>query len=285
METVKQTEIKRKTGKGLSASCIKMVALICMFIDHFAASVVIQLMYLPDHPIMCKIAEITGAAGDGQSGAMMNHFAQQSLMIHIYEWMRHIGRVSFPIYCFFIVEGFYKTRNRKKYVRRLAACALISEIPFDLAIYGRVFFLWHQNVFFTLLIGLLAIWAMDAFFNMKDMTGGWQWISAICSGFGFMLLAMVLSTDYSYFGVLTMLVMYLVRKATEQKVKLWPPIVFAAGVCILCVFSLEEVWALLVLPLMFFYKGKKGWNAKWFFYLFYPVHLLVLAILVLCLGV
>ena len=276
----------KKKSKGLSASCIKMIALVSMFIDHFAASIVARLMYLPEHPIMRRITELTGISGEGgQTNAVAEILSQQDLIVKVYEWMRHIGRISFPIYCFFIVEGFYKTRDRKKYFRRLAACALLSEIPFDLAIYGKVFYLWHQNVFFSLLIGLVAIWAMDAFFQMQDLNKWSQTISALCVGVGFSLLALILYADYFCFGVLTMVAMYLVRKATEQKIKFWQPVVFLAGIGVLCMFDLGEAWALLALPLLFFYRGKKGWNAKWFFYLFYPVHLLVLAVLALCLGI
>jgi len=287
MEITNKTELKEKNKKykGLSASCIKTIALICMFIDHFAASVVMRLMYLPNHPIMQQLAKWTTGTDATEMNQMMSGFSQQMWIDNLYQWMRNIGRISFPIYCFFIVEGFYKTRNRKKYARRLAACALLSEIPFDLAIYGKAFYLWHQNVFFTLLIGLLAIWAMDVLLHMQGIKKWGRILTAFCTGFGFALLAELLFADYNSFGVLTMIVMYVVRRFTEQKIKFWAPIVFTAGSAVLCIFSFTEVWAFLALPLMFFYQGKKGWNAKWFFYLFYPVHLLVLAVLALCFGV
>ncbi|MBO4987472.1 MAG: hypothetical protein J6C63_01335, partial [Lachnospiraceae bacterium] len=84
---------------------------------------------------------------------------------------------------------------------------------------------------------------------------------------------------------LCIIMMYVVRKLTEDKIKFWAPVVLTAGIVVLTILSYTEIWALLGLPLMFFYKGKKGWNAKWFFYLFYPVHLLVIAVIALCLGV
>lgn len=245
--------MKSKKG-GLSTSVIKTIALIIMFIDHFAAGVVVRMPNLHDH-------------------------------LAVYQWMRHIGRISFPIYCFFIVEGFYKTRDRKRYARRLAACALISEVPFDLAIYGKVFYPWHQNVFVTLLVGLFAIWALESVRNIKEMSKGVKIVTSLCTGVGFALLAEVLFTDYGSFGVLCIIMMYVVRKLTEDKIKFWAPVVLTAGIVVLTILSYTEIWALLGLPLMFFYKGKKGWNAKWFFYLFYPVHLLVIAVIALCLGV
>lgn len=280
-----QKEIQTKNPKGLSTSCIKTIALVCMFIDHFAAGIVMRLMYLPNHPILQKISKWIADPGSVESNLMLSGFSQQMWIVDLYQWMRNIGRISFPIYCFFIVEGFYKTRDRKRYIRRLAACALISEIPFDLAIYGKVFYLWHQNIFVTLLVGLFAIWALDSVVNLKEMSKGTKILTSLCVGAGFVLVAELLFADYAGFGVLCIIVMYLVRKLIEKRIKFWVPIVYVAGVAVLCILSPGEVWALLALPLMCFYRGKKGWNAKWFFYLFYPVHLLIIAILALCLGV
>ncbi|MBO5341310.1 MAG: conjugal transfer protein TraX [Lachnospiraceae bacterium] len=261
--------------KGLSTSFIKTIALICMFIDHFAASVMMQLLYHPNHPIMLQIGKWIQAD---------NIMVTYNFIKNIYEWMRHIGRVSFPIYCFFIVEGFFKTRDRKKYAIRLGICALLSELPFDIALYGKIIYLWHQNVFYTLLIGLLAIWVLDKMAAKTDWSLMKHNVMTLLCTIGFVLVAEVLSTDYSGFGVLTIVLMYYVRRIAETKTTYWPPIVLGAGTAFLCLFSPGEVWAFIGLPLMFFYHGKKGWNGKWFFYLFYPVHLIVLAVIVLCLG-
>lgn len=274
METAKQIDTNIKNQKGLSTSFIKTIALICMFIDHFAASVVFCLMSDMSHPFMVKVGEWLGTS---------DAFGTYQVLLPIYSCMRNIGRVSFPIYCFFIVEGFLRTRSRKKYARRLAVCALLSEIPFDLALFGKVFYFGHQNVFFTLLFGMLAIWVIDTFMNKEGWGKGKKiFLSTLC-GFGFYFAAELMFTDYSSFGVTAIVLMYLVRKIAEQKIKIWAPIVFAVGTAVLCLLSLGEAWAFMALPLFFFYHGKKGWNAKWFFYLFYPVHLLLLGIARVCL--
>lgn len=262
--------------KGLSTSFIKTIALICMFIDHFAASVLLGLMSDMSHPIMVELGEFLGTGGA---------FETYQIVAVVYRCMRNIGRISFPVYCFFIVEGFLRTRSKKKYARRLAVCALLSELPFDLALFGKVLYLGHQNVFFTLLLGMLAIWVIDTFMDKKDWKNGKKIILSTLCAFGFYFAAELMFTDYSSYGVTAIVLMYFVRRVAEKNTKFWPPIVFAAGTAVLCLLSLGEAWAFMALPLFFFYQGKKGWNAKWFFYLFYPVHLLALAVLALCLGV
>ena len=78
-----------------------------------------------------------------------------------YVLMRGFGRIAFPIFCFLVVEGYYHTRDVKKYMIRLAGFALVSEIPFDICFYQKPFYWQHQNVFFTLALGLITIYAID----------------------------------------------------------------------------------------------------------------------------
>ena len=159
--------------------------------------------------------------------------------------LRLIGRVSFPIFCFLLVEGFLHTHDRKKYALRLFLFALVSEIPFDLAIMGCLFDPVHQNVFFTLLIGLLAMMLCD-YFRMQA-----QPVAQVLVLILAMVLAWALHTDYGYRGVLLIELLYIFRYDRMKQA----PLAFI------------PVW---------FYNGKRGKSGKWFFYWFYPVHLLIL---------
>ena len=74
---------------------------------------------------------------------------------------RCVGRAAFPLYCFLLAQGYRHTRSVRAYARRLLLFALLSEIPFDLLIFGRLACTLEQNALFSLLLGLMALWAAD----------------------------------------------------------------------------------------------------------------------------
>ncbi|MBP3913178.1 MAG: hypothetical protein J6D14_02080, partial [Lachnospiraceae bacterium] len=128
-------------GRGLSGAVLKMIAVITMTIDHVGKGIVQQKIL--------KNPEIV-------SGLLSRDDLRR-----LYDLMRDIGRIAFPIYCFLLVEGFLHTRSRAKYCIRLFLFALISEIPFNLGLYGTLWYKAHNNVFFELGAGLLAVWIWD----------------------------------------------------------------------------------------------------------------------------
>lgn len=174
--------------------------------------------------------------------------------------MRFIGRIAFPIFCFLLVEGFMHTSNRKKYALRLFLFAFISELPFDLALFNSPVDWGYQNVFFTLLIGLLVIWAMDAVRKSKFQIP-LQLTAILVGGF----LAWFLKTDYDYKGILLIVILYIFRY--DRKLRT------IAG----CISLLWEAPACLAFLPINLYNGKRGLSLKYFFYAFYPLHLLIYA--------
>ena len=122
-------------------------------------------------------------------------------------WLTGIGRLAFPMFAFFLVEGFFHTHDRKKYCMRLLLLAILSELPINLMYSGLLFYPFHQNVIWTLLTGFLCIWAID---TLRKKCPVWLWIPSILllSAVGYVL-ATLLMFDYYGEGVLTVIVFYL----------------------------------------------------------------------------
>ena len=233
--------------RGLSGSALKCIAIITMFIDHIGAAVLARLL-------------IAGVDGE--------------FLYPAYVTTRTIGRIAFPIFCFLLVEGFEHTKNRKKYALRLLAFALISEVPFDLAFSSSVVEVSYQNVFFTLFIGLMTMMAF------QTVEGKAEWHPIVRGAalavilFAGMGLAYLMQTDYDAKGVMCIMALYVFRKMRGPQI--------LAG-CL--AFGWWEPEALVAFIPIAFYNGKRGWNIKYIFYVFYPLHLLVLYFVCVWMGI
>lgn len=196
------------------------------------------------------------------------------------QWLplRMLGRVAFPIYCFVLAEGAHYTRSPRRYALRLLIGATISELPFDLALFGCVT-LDYNNVMLTLLLGYGAIWAMG---YLRD---GGRGLAVLA----FFFLAELLRTDYGGGGVLMVVFFSLCR---EKGWGLWPRflglgallwLLWPSPTVSLGAFSLPlELFGVLALLPIHFYTGRKRLQSRglqWSFYLFYPVHLMILYML------
>lgn len=117
--------------------------------------------------------------------------------------MRIIGRIAFPIFAFTLVEGFCHTKDVKKYMMRLGILALISEVPFDLAFWGVPLEFGHQNVFFTLFLGIAML-----YLYLKSIRTSRQIFAVL----GMMLLSELLHTDYNSAGLLMIFIFYMFRE-------------------------------------------------------------------------
>ena len=179
-------------------------------------------------------------------------------------WMRVIGRVAFPVYAYCLAEGFRYTSDYRRYLGRLALFAILSEIPFDLAFYGVPFSFAHQNVFFTLTLGLILLWVLERCREQLLLCAGA--FAVLC------FLAQALHMDYGAGGLLMVFAFYLAQQGTSPWIG-WGIFVFinlfgyAGGV------QWAAILALLPIGL---YSGKAGKRKQRFFYWIYPLHLLLL---------
>ena len=223
----------------LSGSWLKLIAVVCMLIDHLAA------FYLFKLPVMHT--ELF----------MLGHHAVTPLLM-----MRFVGRLAFPIFAFLIVEGFLHTRSRVRYGRNLLIFALLSELPWNLIHSGT----WHypsQNVFFTLLLGYLGLCALEYF---KDDSR-----RLLASLLGLLVASVLMRADYGCSGYGFILLLYVLR---ENRI--------LQAIIGSCVLGSRWIAGLAFIPINM-YNGERGFVkgpvAKYLFYLFYPLHLLVIYLL------
>ncbi len=218
-----------------------------------------------------------------------------------YQVGRGIGRIAFPIFCFLLAEGFYYTKSRWKYLGRLLIFAAVSEIPFDMAFSGTFVDPTYQNVFFTLFFGGLAITLMELVEG--DRGRGHERTAPVVHNpvlrallyiaiiFGCAIGAELLYTDYGAGGVCTIIVMYVLAERKKPEGDLFRTRVantlgFALGVLILgLTCGTIEFLAAVDIVFIWFYGGKRGWQLKYFFYAFYPVHLFIIALIFYGTGV
>lgn len=252
--------------KGLSSAVLKNIAIITMLIDHLT-----HVLYRP------FLVPLLG----------------RNLAMLLYYPLRAVGRMAFLLFAFQVGQAIIYTKSKKRYLLGLGLFALISELPFDLALFGKLVDINHQNVFFTLLLGALACIFVEKYGDKK-----WKviFVSILCIS-----LAEFAHTDYGGAGVLLIILLYQFRNNYYAM----QCIAFPAFILLLMVTN--GAWAIFTKPgddiLMKFmgeamnaslelfgivslflvrgYNGKKGkMIGKWFYYYFYPGHLLVLYALV-----
>lgn len=252
---------------GISGSTLKMIAIISMLADHICAVV------------LTRVA-INDLAQSGNTGLMA--LGQSWLFLIVSIIRLTVGRLAFPIFCFLLVEGFQKTRNVGKYALRLGLFALISEIPFDLALKNKVLEFGYQNVFFTLFIGLLTLIAIK-WIEGRSWNKALQIIGMVLALAAGMAAAKLLRTDYDAVGVLLIAALYLFRSKPWQRA-VAGSVVLIPGTLVL-MGSLSELFATFAFLPIYLYNGERGWKLKYVFYLFYPLHMLILYLICVCMGI
>ena len=240
----------------VTSATLKWVALVTMLIDHIGFVIVEwALVHLPlDQELYRRIYAADRA-------------------------MRAIGRAAFPLFVFLLIEGFCYTHDRTRYLIRLILFLVISEIPFDLAISGVMgekqtilFYPGYQNVLFTLSIGFVAMWLLDILFR-TTMGQVEKVVLLALIVVTALLVAYVLKTDYGAWGVLAVIAGFMAKRRGAAP--------FWIGLSIIVILTMmndHEAWAAVIdLPLLIFYHGKKGSRGnKYFYYIFYPAHFFIL---------
>ena len=207
------------------------------------------------------------------------------------EWLTCAGRVAFPIFAFMAVEGYFHTRSFKKYILRMLLFAVLSEIPFDLMYGGTWFYPVHQNVLWTFLLGLLGVWLMEQV-RKKGKTWMYLLVCVLVMPAG-LVLGTLCMVDYYGVGVLTVFVFYFLHGRKwwcflgQLAALYWLNVELLGGLMYpVQLFGIEfelcqQGLALLALIPIWLYCGRQGYHSKPFQYLcyaFYPVHMLLLVV-------
>jgi len=260
---------------GFPANFLKIFAALTMLIDHAAVTLVYA--KLAKFPAYLSLIFSTEATVEQLQTIPADYMSLYST----YTVMRLVGRIAFPIFAFLLFEGFLHTSDYKRYLLRVGICALVAEIPFNLMItnaapvYGwkdvsvSVFYPQYQNTVFTLFLGLLMLYGMKRLeaTDINPKAAFKQWVGQLLCVIAACVIAVLARLDYSYIGILFIAMLYFFR--TNKKMQ----ILFG---CI--VFLSTNIAALLAFVPIGMYNGHNIRNKKfqYFFYIFYPVHLLVL---------
>lgn len=241
--------------RTLSCDTLKLTAMITMLIDHIGAGILEK---------------------------MINN-SQVYLLDSL---LRLIGRIAFPIFCYLLLQGFVHTSSRAKYAKNLLIFAIISEIPFDYLFYGNFTFL-HQNVFWTLLIGLLTLWGIELI-EKSGLPISFQLIGIIVTSSAGLLVAALLNTDYAWMGIAMILSFYFSRNNHALQCVTTFVIFFLALTAYYrpyfdtlentLLYTLSSEWSLLISFLLIYRCNDKRYikKGKYLFYAFYPIHIAVL---------
>lgn len=198
--------------------------------------------------------------------------------------MRYIGRIAFPIYAFLIAEGCFYTKNIKKYIIRLFIFGLISQVPFAMFA-GNSSLFSYLNIFFTLSLGVLSIYAYKAI-TSNIFNAGLRAILIFFTIFGLAFFAEIINVDYGAMGVVLIYWLYMckTRNFSLLVTKLMQAFIILSF--LLLIYPLNEAHgtylvlggSFSLIPILL-YNSKSGRPIKWLFYVFYPLHLVVLVLI------
>lgn len=259
----------------LTGNSLKVIAVLTMVIDH-----------------LCKIVLqwlLSNYWGGMVDNGQMSWEQFQQIDNFIRFDLQSVGTIAFPLFCFLLAEGFRYTRDKKRYIGLMFIFALISEIPFDIGFFSEYsqmegtfpFYLKYQNVFFTLFLGLLTLVCLERL-SCKSEIRTEKIKSVILQVICVAVLALVaelIRCDYGIQGILYIAAFYVCRNHRIYQVLLFLLAYMGATG------NQPPLCTLLACLIILLYNGKRGkLKLKYFFYAFYPAHILVLYLIQIGLG-
>ena len=201
-----------------------------------------------------------------------------------YNLLRAVGRLSFPIFAFLLTEGYVHTKSFSKYFLRLLVLAVISEIIYDYVFFGSFIYRGANNIFFTLALGLLTLFLLDKSKGLIKRYFKDKVDLFIILPITYLLIIVImglmgefLNFSYGMLGILVISFFYLFKDN-------FPLVVISVSLSTLILGEGVQYFSLFSLILIYFYNQKLGMKCKLFFYLYYPLHILVLGFIKMLMG-
>lgn len=180
------------------------------------------------------------------------------------ELFRILGRLSFPIFAFMISEGCFYTKNRLRYFLNIFILGFISQLVYYL--YDKSL---DMSILITFSLSIIMIYALDYFKKKKNILSGLLFILSIIFVY---VLNIYFYIDYGFVGSLAPLFASLFKSKYISILSFFIPI-------FILFFTMEnyQIYSIFSIILLLLYNGKRGkYNLKYFFYIFYPLHLIIL---------
>ena len=224
----------------------------------------------------------------------IDHVSIFAANIYLYYVMKFFGRITIIVMCYFVAEGYYKTRNLNRYIIRLGIFAAISQVPYYLYKFSAnlpnsctsliISMFMNRNVIFTLFVGLSLLVIIKSDYSII--------VKAVAAGAALWL---VRCSDWGFYAVLWIVGFGVFRDSKKQQCK-WLMAVLALKILTVAATVMMYVvqtgmlpysmicgvmtyfGGFLALPLISLYNGEKGKGPKWGFYIFYPAHLIIITI-------
>jgi hypothetical protein len=208
--------------------------------------------------------------------------------------LRIVGRLAFPIFAYMVAEGCHYTHDRRRYLAGIALLGLACQVAYWL-VAGSL----AQSILTTLALGIVTVYGLEYAKGHGGPRGALALVGALaldllfCVALPVWLAPWSFSVDYGFWGVMLPPLVYLPRlwcPAAASR-RAWMLVTCSVGLVLLALLhhsslGMVQWWSLLTLPLLALYRGRRGrWRMKHLFYVYYPLHLVVIWGVALLVGV
>lgn len=274
------------TRKGMAGSTIKVLVMISLFLQ--SLNVVIMDPFLDIESVGKSLEPVADnfkavftpdwkfAANSLYTDAVREFFDAKSGAWTMYLIFSIVGSIAVPLLCYIVLQEFLVSDNKRNDVLTLGMFAMASEIPYDLAVKGKVLEYSTQNLFVGIFIGVAVVWIMDYIFNKVARSAFIKYFLSMLVFILGILLAIITKTYFFIFPVLVIACMYIFREK-----KMLGPVIGCFAMTTVSPYYLCSFASLIPINM---FNGKIEKKLKNLLPIFYPVHFIILFIVKKCMN-